>query len=79
MPARDYQSAAEATSLLGSVASLAMRKKSTCFSIKNVRFAGNHSPLISITIFGRTFSDELPLLEIVSEFVEINYFKEQRH
>ena len=29
--------------------------------------------------FGRTFSDELPLTEIVAKFAEINYFKDQRH
>ena len=41
-----------------------------------VRFAGNHSSFISITFFGRTFAGELPLLEIVSKFAEINYFKD---
>ena len=48
---------------------------STCFSIKDVRFAGNHSSFISITFFGRTFAGELPLLEIVSKFAEIKLFQ----
>ena len=34
---------------------------------------------ILIKSFGRTFSDELPLTEIVGKFAEINYFKDQRH
>ena len=48
---------------------------STCFSIKDVRFGGNHSSFISITFFGRTFAGELPLLEIVSKFAEIKLFQ----
>ena len=34
---------------------------------------------ILIKSFGRTFSDELPLTEIVGKFSEINYFNDQRH
>ena len=45
-------------------------------NIDQYRFAGNHSSFISITFFGRTFADELPLLQIVSKFAEINYFKD---
>ena len=39
-------------------------------------FSGNHSSFISITFFGRTFAGELPLLEVVGKFAEINYFKD---